>query len=210
MYIWRNHPTLSNGSGYGHPSGHADLVGYSADTHTEQGGGSGMPTKICRHEFAHMILGNNSFHSCGGGSQTGFWIPTTGGHSMLGLAGSAMLTWNAWDRHRLGWKTPSNQHLISARTMTGSEINGDLDATVASDAGIYVLRDFVAFGDAIRIKLPYIDQTTEFQQYLRLENHRTKSNNGNIFDLFNNNWATSCVDQAEWGLTVQLQIDRDE
>lgn len=209
MYLFRN--GLGAGTGSASPGGHSPLLlGYAADTYSRAGAGDGIPTKICEHEFNHLLLGNNSFHTCGGGSQlANYWIPTTGGHAMMGLAGSALQTWNGWDRHRLGWKAPGNTHLISARTAWGAEVNGDIDAANPADAGFYVLRDFATTGDAIRIKLPFINSETEYQQYIWLENHRSAQNNGSIFDVFYHQNSTTCVEGIEWGLSLQLQIDRD-
>lgn len=110
-----------------------------------------IPTEIMRHEFGHQIFGDNSFHCAGGGSQMNYWIPMTGGWSAMGLANSSLLCWNAWDRQRFNWKGTGNIYTISARDMMGNEVNGDLDINNPNDAGVFILRDFVTTGDAIRI-----------------------------------------------------------
>lgn len=80
-----------------------------------------------------------------------YWIPMTGGWSAMGLANSSLLCWNAWDRQRFNWKGTGNIYTISARDMMGNEVNGDLDINNPNDAGVFILRDFVTTGDAIRI-----------------------------------------------------------
>jgi hypothetical protein len=81
-------------------------------------------------------------------------------------------TWNAWDRERLGWKHPDNQYVLSARNSAGVEVNGDLKygGELPGDH-LLVLRDFVTYGDAIRIQLPHLPGTVK-NQYLWLENHQ--------------------------------------
>ena len=210
MIIWRNHTRWSSGTG--HMSGYSlgNLIGHPLDSWSEFGStNGGFPALIARHELAHAFLGGNNFHSAGGGSQTDYWIPSAGGYGLLGGSNSNLLCWNGWDRYRLGWMASGNSFLISAKDVNGNEVNGDLDATNPSQGGTYILRDFVATGDAIRIKLPYLDGQTEYQQWLWLENHRGQSNNGNNFDHYIHDNNTSCVDPIEWGLTAAIQIDKE-
>ncbi|NEN24815.1 T9SS type A sorting domain-containing protein [Cryomorpha ignava] len=209
MIIWRNHNLYNGGNGRMSNGSYGVLVGYPSDTYTQFGSSGGkIPANIARHEFAHCILGGNEFHSSGGGAQTNYWIAAAGGYGLLSGAGSSLLTWNGWDRYRLGWKNTANTNLISARNASGTEVSGDLDATNSAHAGIYVLRDFVVTGDAVRIKLPFLNPATEYQQYLWLENHRGLVNNSNEFDKFIYQ-NSSCVDPMEWGLTAALQIDKE-
>lgn len=124
-----------------------------------------LPDKILRHEYAHKLMGNNNTHTCGGGwSHTfNYWIPQTGGWALMGLYSSSLMCWSAWDRYRLGWKTADYD--ISARSEDGlTEINGDLNCSNGNE--IYILRDFVTTGDAIRIKLPFIKKGLEYQEWL--------------------------------------------
>lgn len=119
---------------------------------------SQCPTTIIRHEYAHGLLGHNNFHTAGGGKQTDYFIPFTGGWSLLGLSGSSLQCCNAWDRYRLGWKPVGCSFDIAAHNSNNTNyINGDLNTMNISDTGVYYLRDFIQYGDAIRIKLPYTD-----------------------------------------------------
>ena len=191
------------------------LLGHYTDAYTKVCTNGEIPTQIIRHEYAHMLLGGNNFHTGGGGySSSGnngngnYWIPQTGGWGLLGLYGCSLWCWNAWDRQRLGWVDPTSTYEISARNQNGIEVNGDLDATNPEDAGIYVLRDFVTTGDAIRIKLPYIDSNKEYQEWLWIENHQGVDNNNNEFDK----WQFQdgdCVEDLEHGLMMYMQINND-
>jgi len=219
MFIWRNrlddkgHPY--NGTGNANPGSIiTPLLGYYSDSYSNFGTFKSIPLAIARHEYAHLLYGGNDFHSAGGGwgSPTSnpydYWIPQTGGWSVLGLSGSSLQTWNAWDRQRMGWKAPGNSYNPSARNAANTaEANGDLDATNANDAGIYTLRDFITSGDAIRIKLPFTDPEDEFPEFLWIENHTGTENNGSPFDHWQYEEAT-CVEPFIAGMLTYIQIDR--
>lgn len=209
VYIIRNSVYPKNPNGYTTGGNNAYLLGHKVDSYSMQcAGNSSNPTHIIRHEYAHMLLGGNNFHTCGGGwsSSHNYWIPQTGGWALLGLYGSSLMCWNAWDRYRLGWKALGNTYDISARKSDGiTEVNGDIDCC---DDGIYVLRDFVTTGDALRIKLPYIDEEREYPEWIWLENHQGTSNNNVEFDQWQYQDA-GCVENLEPGLMAYIQINSD-
>jgi len=210
VFIWRNR-TGYNGTGTSSPGTlNKLLLGYKADSYMNIGSNNKIPTSITRHEFSHQLFGGNNFHCAGGGwGPDNYWIPITGGWSALGLSVSSLLCWNAWDRQRLDWKPAGNTYEISARDQNNAvEVNGDLDATNPDDAGIYTLRDFITTGDAIRIKLPFIDPVNEFPEYIWLENHTGTQNNGSPFDRWHFQ-DSDCVDDFTPGLMAYLQIDKD-
>lgn len=121
----------------------------------------------------------------------------------MGAANSSFLTCSGWDRYWLGWKAKGNEHLISARDANGQEVNGDIEAT--EEGREYILRDFATSGDAIRIKMPFIP-SKEFQQWIWLENHQTKSKNDSRFDVYHYE-DRDCVANSEAGLFAYMQID---
>ena len=187
------------------------LLGLDINTYTLNGGQSGIPTDVFRHEFSHMLFGHNNFHTSGGGWGEGrgkFWVQASGGWSMMGLNGSSINSWNAWDRRQMGWKAPGQTYDIAARNATNTgEVNGDLDAFDSGDAGIYVVRDFVLTGDALRIKLPYTHPDDEFPEWIWVENHQGRNNNGCLYDAWiYENAANSCDTPFEPGLFMYLQI----
>ncbi len=208
------HPSVESTGSANEITSSQSMLGYPLNSRSINFTKGAIPTDLFRHEFGHLLYGGNNFHCAGGGRNQApagnYWIADIGGHSLMSLAGSALRTWNGWDQYRLGWKPQTNQYQISARNEAGQEVDGDLDALVASDEGVYVIRDFVTTGDALRIKLPYLDPQTEFGQWFWLENHRGAQNNGFALDEFGSTQLPSCATPAEWGLTVSMQIDRDE
>lgn len=64
-------PKNTNGFTWGNTSSNYSLLGYSFDACTIVCTNSIIPTHIIRHEYAHMLLGGNNFHSGGGG--WGIW-----------------------------------------------------------------------------------------------------------------------------------------
>ena len=192
-----------------------ELLGFPIDAYTIVCTNDEIPTHIIRHEYAHMLLGGNNMHTAGGGYSSSnyngkgnYWIPQTGGWGLLGLYGCSLWCWNAWDRQRLGWVDSTSTYEISARNQNGIEVSGDLDATDPNDSGIYVLRDFVTTGDAIRIKLPYIDSGKEYQEWLWIENHQGVDNNDNEFDQWQYQ-DRECVEDLEPGLMMYIQVNND-
>lgn len=85
MFIWRN-SLGNNGTGYCSPGNPGTLLGYGANTHSNFGAYNHIPMDIMRHEFAHLLYGDNNFHTGGGGWYTGghYWIQQSGGWSNLG------------------------------------------------------------------------------------------------------------------------------
>lgn len=131
----------------------------------------------------------------------------------MGLANASLNSWNAWDRQRMGWYGATdgvdNAYLVSARDANNTaEVNGDLDASLPGGAGIYTLRDFVGTGDAIRIKLPFTNPSTEYPEFLWVENHQGRALNGNPFDKWQYEGA-DCVDGIVPGLQMYVQIDKE-
>ena len=130
-----------------------------------------------RHEFAHELLGENEFHSGGAGAGEGHFISNIGGYSILGSFNKNLYSCNGWDRWRLGWKHPLNQYYISARRPGDmSEVEADFVYGEQLEENEFVLRDFVTYGDAIRIKLPYVKsiRPDADNQYLWIENHQLR------------------------------------
>lgn len=208
VYIIRNANSPNNPNGYTTGGDNTLLLGHKVDYYSMVCVGNKFdPTHVIRHEYAHTLLGGNNFHTCGGGwaYTYNYWIPQTGGWALLGLYNSSLMCWNAWDRYRLGWKGDGNAYDISARGSDGiTEVNGDID--INNGSGIYVLRDFVTTGDALRIKLPYINEENEYPEWIWLENHQGVSNNNVEFDQWQYQ-QYNCVQTFEPGLMVYIQIN---
>jgi len=134
------------------------------------------PTGIVTHEFAHALFGGNTFHTSGGNhygwGQTNTWFGLEGGYGLMGASGTGLVSCNGYERWRMHWTSPVYNPegiLIQAN---------EIDADISKEDGpkTFVLRDFVTTGDAIRIKLPYVDENAS-NQYIWLENHQIGNNN---------------------------------
>lgn len=208
MILIRNYHKLPKGNGRASGSSFGLIGGKRTDTYSVFNGGHRIPFQILRHELNHLLLGGNNFHA-GGGNSHNFqsYVPfIQGGWSMMGAAHSSFLTCAGWDRYRLGWKAKGNEHLISARSPNGEELNADL--TRESGETEIILRDFVTTGDAVRIKVPFIPDN-EYQQWIWLENHQTFRNNNSRFDRYHYEHA-ECMPPSEAGLFAYMQIDAEE
>ncbi len=181
MIIWRVNSkiTTTMGAGYCYPSKRnytmGEMKGMNSSSSFVMKDFHGYTT--LRHEFSHLLLGGNNFHTGGAGAGTKTFMSSAGGYAMLSSWDKFSLVYNSFDRRRLGWKHPENQFMISARDpLTGNEMNGDLkyDQSFENAAGEFILRDFVEYGDAIRIELPYLRTSSDkvHRQWLWLENHQ--------------------------------------
>lgn len=208
MILTRNYDKLGTENGMSSGSSMAIVHGKRTNTFSMFSAGHKFPFSILHHEFNHMLIGGNNFHAGGGNSArfTSYFPFVQGGWGMMGNANSSLLTCSGWDRYWLGWKPKENQFQISARDKGGKEINGDI--SVEDGPSEYVLRDFENDGDAIRIKLSFIPGG-EFQQWLWIENHTTKTMNGSPFDVFQFQ-KVDCVEGASPGLYMYVQIDANE
>ena len=137
---------------------------------------------IIRHEFSHLLLGGNNFHTGGAGAGTKTFMSDVGGYAMLSSYLRSSPVYCSFDRRRLGWKHADNQLQISTRDpRTGTEITADLSygQEDSHGSGEFILRDFVQTGDAIRIELPYLQVSSDKinRQWLWLENHQKAEGN---------------------------------
>jgi len=179
--------------------------GYNLGTYQCVGGGNLTVSKksIWSHEIAHFFLGGNEFHTSGG-NHTGDEITNTfiGKQWGYGLFNGGLNSCNGFERWRLGWRINTN----ALDTITASEINTDLKTKFQGEK-TYILRDFVTYGDAIRIKLPYKDSQLASNQYIWLENHQS-GKNGKLDD-FNYDFAGTCRDVTKAGIYCYYQIGKD-
>lgn len=181
-----NYGNANQNSGYGGVTPSTKLLinsvpyGYNNGNYQCVGGGSMAVHKksILTHEIAHFYLGGNEFHTSGGTTDNdNYWNTFIGLQFGYGLFNGGLSTCNGYERLRLGWKGPNNNAYYIA---TNNE-NSDLLIPFAGER-TFTLRDFVTYGDAIRIKLPYKDSEFASNQYIWLENHQCGKNNK--FDSF--------------------------
>jgi len=211
MIIVRNANYPSNLSGWTSPRSAGRLFGYESDTYSFFCTQQHLPFNILLHEYSHMLFGGNNFHSGGSHSKKAgysYFTHIQCGWGMMGAAWKSFLTPNAWERRRLGWKPSTKQYFISALdSLEINEISTDLDPFDATQQGVYVIRDFMSTGDAIRIRLPHLPGNV-FQQWLWIENHQTRSRNNSRFDQFQYE-EHECMDNATPGLYMYIQVDKE-
>ena len=169
------------------------------------------PTGVATHEISHSLFGSNDFHTSGGNHRyyacTMPWMNIQGGYGLMGAANSGLVSCNGYDRWRMHWKHPSAPYYISARNFFDS---ASLNSDISKENGntTFVLRDFVTYGDAIRIKLPYKDNANTPNQYIWLEFHDVGNNNKLDF-LQYSNADSSCLYRGTSGIYAYYQIGRD-
>ena len=77
MVIYRNSNVLTHGQGSTDAGSAGLLFGHPSDTQSRFGAMNGLPFEILKHEFNHLLLGGNNFHSGGGNAPifTGYFMP---------------------------------------------------------------------------------------------------------------------------------------
>ncbi len=209
MVIARN-SGLTHGQGSTDQGSPGRLFGYDSDTQSRFGGMNDLPFEILKHEYNHLLLGGNNFHSGGGNAAQfeSYTLHMQGGWSMMGAASSSLLTCTGWDRDRLGWKKDDAPFRINAHVPSGAYADADLDP-IAGDTGIFILKDFVTHGDALRIRMPFLPEG-EHRQWLWVENHQTWAKNGSPTDRFHwESTGNACLSSAVPGLYMTMQIERE-
>jgi hypothetical protein len=156
-------------------------------------------------EYFHGMYGGNNWHTAGGAGTHAFMgIPHS--YSITGQGNSTMRNANGFDRWFLGWKHPSRDSLISAFDLSGTEIPTKLSIQNQGTDSVYRLRDFQTFGDAIRIEIPHLENTTALPQYLWLENRRMNTR----YDVY---YDHTCTDSNNFavgtpGVYSYIQVGR--
>ena len=171
------------------------------------------PTGIVQHEISHSFFGPNSFHTSGGNHRRSGeympFLPMQCGYGLMGGSGSTLVSCNGYERWRMHWQHESNRNAndwwIVARDIDGNPKNADISKDDGSQT--FILRDFVTYGDAVRIKLPYKDSESSSNQYIWIENHQSGRNNKLDFLQFAN--ESDCRPQQVAGVYAYYQIGRD-
>ena len=177
------------------------------------GGGdiSQNPTGIVVHEISHSLFGSNDFHTSGGNHRGGTsslmpFMTLQNGYGLMGAANSALVCCNGYERWRMHWKHPDAVDYISAMDSTHqTSIISDIQKSDGNKT--FLLRDFITYGDAVRIKLPYKDREDCSNQYIWLENHQVGSNDKLDFLQYAN--TRSCRPDSVAGIYAYYQIGRD-
>ena len=124
----------------------------------------------------------------------------------MGATGSGLVGCNGYERWRMHWKHPQSTDYIAAQNANNSQsVVSDISITDGPQS--FLLRDFVTYGDAVRIKLPYKDGSSSSNQYIWLENHQVGMNNKLDYLQYSNMYL--CRPQGLPGIYAYYQVGRD-
>jgi hypothetical protein len=185
IVIWRNNRFVNStnakcneGFGVHWTDNHAqifqDLSGYNASSAFNACGLQGAYSVIMA-ELSHAFYGGNNWHTSGGadlwtfmGQQRMYYTTAQYDNVSNSFCG--------FDRFHLGWFHPDNSlDTISALSNAGTLKVSDLQQPATATEDTFILRDFYEAGDAIRIKLPFINWAADGDvknQYLWIENRQ--------------------------------------
>ena len=174
---------------------------------------SSNPTGIVQHEISHSFFGPNSFHTSGGNHRRSSeympFLSIQGGYGLMGGSGSTLVSCNGYERWRMHWIHKSNRNnndwWIVARDTDDKPINADISREDGPQT--FILRDFVTYGDAVRIRLPYKDSDNSSNQYIWLENHQS-GRNGKL-DFLQYSINMECRPSNVAGVYAYYQVGRD-
>lgn len=181
MIIWRKNPTISRSDNSGSISLWArklplkEMKGFVSMSRFVSSRNNGL--RIIRHEFAHALVGGNNFHTQGGAGNRKV-LPIPGGYGILSSHASISGSFNAYDRYRLGWVNEAEHSSpvsgLNPENRTSVNTDFTLDNYPEQDTIEILLRDFVTYGDALRIELPHLQKvdSTVDRQFLWLENRQ--------------------------------------
>ncbi|MDR1345896.1 MAG: hypothetical protein LBK03_04250, partial [Bacteroidales bacterium] len=170
----------------------------------------GMGSAIITHEICHSLFGSNNFHTSGGNhrGEGGYmpFFPLQGGYGLMGAANKGLASCNGYERWRVHWKHPLAPDYITARNISNSAY-ANSDVRQEDGSVSFLLRDFVAYGDAIRIQLPYKDRDSSSRQYIWLENHQVGYNSKLDYLRWSDEYP--CRPQGKAGIYAYYQVGRD-
>jgi len=163
-------------------------------------------------EHLHGIYGGNHWHT-GGGRGVHTFLCTPLNYGVTAQLAATMQAVCGWDRWMMNWKNPGKKFQVSAYDASGQETDTEnFSVSTFPEGGDFLLRDHVTTGDAIRIRLPYIDWQKEGDvknQYLWLEFHELKTR----YDKY---YVESCADNNDGafpngtpGLYAYIQVGKD-
>ncbi len=194
IIVFRNLPWWGGQTGYGVSSwwgANHVIDGYNmkmgAYFNAKSSGTGAMDFVIA--EYFHGMYGSNNWH-LGSGAGTHSFFTKTAAYGLANQGGQTNVACG-WDRQFTKWFSPSGQYFtyagiqafaktmsISALDANGIEASSDISIETHPNGATFKLRDFIRYGDAIRIKLPHINWENigdVKNQYLWIENHQKLS-----------------------------------
>ena len=159
---------------------------------------------VIRHEVGHAFFPGSNYHSGGHNSGERYFMSELNGFDLMSGGDTFMESYNAWNRNWIGWFPDNYAYEIQAMNQNGVLVNSDLDYTEhRGEVKEFIIRDTPSTGDAVRIKLPYVGQSSEANQYIWLENHQFLESTVNGRYWYNTNFTPK-------GLYINYQIGNDD
>lgn len=159
---------------------------------------------VLKHEVGHAYFITDNYHSGGHNGGTRYFISELNGYDLMSGGDTFMKSYNAWNRHWIGWFPDNYAYEIQAMNQSGALVNTDLDyMDHKGEVKEFIIRDTPSTGDAVRIKLPYVGQGSEANQYIWLENHQFLESTVNGKYWYNNNFTPK-------GLYINYQVGNDD
>lgn len=148
------------------------------------------PMTMFPHEAGHEIY--SAPHYSGNNTVCGdYFYEPIAGWGMMRLDRNYTCA-AGWERYILNWVPDIKANGVNAKIENISDL--------AANNGVFLLRDFITTGDAIRIRVPAGDG---IYQYLWLENHQGKSTfDGNMLV---NNYCGAPLDEYKRGLVAYVE-----
>lgn len=219
--IWRNNrlltgPNTRDHAGFGvtgsrgipfkDMKGVANVASFNVSTDPEKG------AHITIAEHLHGIFGGNHWHSAGGRGMHTFLMPP-GSYGLTAQSGGTMLAASGWDRWMMEWRPESKKFTTSSLNTDREEVNTEM---VTFDnfplEQTFILRDHMTTGDAIRIKLPFIDWQNNGDiknQYLWLENRRMTAQSDEYLSAGCANNGNGRFPRGTPGIYAYIQVGKD-
>lgn len=198
--------TSAKGGPIGDMKGVSNLASFNVSTDPEKG------SHITISEHLHGIFGGNHWHSAGGRGMHTFLMPPAS-YGLTAQFGGTMKAASGWDRWMMEWRPDGKQHAVSALDLSREEVNTEWVSVETHPQGAtFILRDHISSGDAIRIKLPYIDWEKNGDvknQYLWLENRQMKTHSDRYLsdDCANNGGGR--FPKGTPGIYAYIQVGKD-
>lgn len=158
-----------------------------------------------KHEVGHAYFPDNNYHSGGHNAGERYFISELNGYDLMSGGDTFMKSYNAWNRHWIGWFPDNYVYEIQAMNQNGILVNTDLDYMEhKGEVKEFIIRDTPSTGDAVRIKLPYVgDEHFVSNQYIWLENHQFLENTVNGRYWYKTNFTPK-------GLYINYQVGNDD
>lgn len=220
--IWRNNNVLTGSGTRDHAGfgvtgargipfkdmdGVANMASFNVSSNPEKA------QHITIAEHLHGIFGGNHWHSAGGRGMHTFLMPPAS-YGLTAQSGGTMLAASGWDRWMMDWRPSYKRFTTSALNEKRQEVNTEM-LSWQEDAAeqTFILRDHMTTGDAIRIKLPFIDWKKDGDvknQYLWLENRRMETYSDRYLEAECANNADGRYPKGTPGIYAYIQVGKDQ